>query len=165
MLVSIAGFLTAYEYRMAGIAFFMLAAVAIIAAVIGLTISFGEEKRRQAQEPATGTPRIYRQASCIVEQPLLDKLIKAAAALEQHIQERQWNVDWMDYQQHAALGNRYLGEQKLSEAFSEYCRAMHVLAEAMQQQRSKDKSMRRPERRTLDSPQLSIARLCFFSRL
>jgi hypothetical protein len=77
-----------------------------------------------------------------VEQPLLDKLIKATTALEQHVRERQWNADWMDYQTHAALGNRYLSEQKLADSFGEYCRAMHVLAEALQQQRPKGEEFR-----------------------
>ncbi|HEV3446952.1 MAG TPA: protein phosphatase 2C domain-containing protein [Gemmataceae bacterium] len=140
--VTIAGYLTAYQYRMAGIAFFLVAAIAIILGVIGLSVSFGKEKRRQAQEPVTTRPRMYRQASCTVEQPLLDKLIKATTALEQHVKERQWNADWMEYQTHAALGNRYQTEQKLADSFSEYCRAMHVLAEAMQQQRPKGEEFR-----------------------
>jgi len=142
LLVSLAGLLTAYEYRTLGIGFFVLAAAAIIAGVIGLSITYGKEKRRQAQEPPAAKPRMYRQANCVVDQPLVEKLTKATATLEQQFKERNWTVDWTDYQEHAAQGNKFLSEQKLADAFREYCRAMRILAEALQRQRPRGEDFR-----------------------
>ena len=142
LLVSLAFLLTAYELRMFGMAAFVLAAVAIIAGMIGLGISIGREKQRLAQEPVPARLRMYRQASCVVEQPLLDKLTSATAALEQQTKERQWAVDWMEYQEHSAQGNKLLGEHKLTDAFREYCRAMRILAETLHRQRAKGEDFR-----------------------
>jgi serine/threonine protein phosphatase PrpC len=142
LLVSLAGLLTFYDYRGLGMLFFVLSAVAIIAGVVGFSIFYGKEKRRLALEPTGAPPRMYRQMACEVDQPLLDKLTKATAAMEQQIKERHWTADWEDYQEHAALGNKLLAEQKLGEAFREFCRAMHVLAEALHRQRARGEDFR-----------------------
>jgi hypothetical protein len=85
---------------------------------------------------------MYRQANCVVDEPLVEKLTKATAALEQQFKERNWTVDWTDYQEHAAQGNKFLVEQKLADAFREYCRAMRILAEALQRQRPRGEDFR-----------------------
>ena len=142
LLVTVAAYLTAGQWRAAGIAVFVLGALAILPGILGLVISHGREQRRQAEGPHYPPPRMYRACDCHVDKPLIEKLTKATAALEQQIKEKQWKVDWLEYQEHFALGIKFLGEEKLTDGFRELCRAMRVLAEVLQRQRGKGEDFR-----------------------
>src|SRR5262249_42710129 len=132
LLVILAAYLTAYEHRTAGIASFLLAAPTIVAGITGLMISYSREQRRQAEQTQFPPPRMYREADCRVDRHLIEKLTKANSALEQQIKEKQWQVEWLEYQQHFAQGIKFLGEEKLTDGFRELCRAMRVLADTFQ---------------------------------
>jgi protein phosphatase len=129
--------LTAYEYRTAALGIFLTAAVACLTGVAGLVVAYNQEKRRLAQEPTYPRPRVYRQKSCQVEPPLVEKVTRATAALEELVKERHWTVEWTGFQEHRSLAEKLLGEGNLNDAFRELCRALRLLAEATQRQRPK----------------------------
>src|SRR5207248_3501364 len=57
---------------------FLLAALGILAGLVGLGLDyFREKKRLEGEEEEPTAPRIHRKAVCQVDQPLLDKLARA----------------------------------------------------------------------------------------
>ena len=58
------------------------------------------------EEPDTIELHLYRQTFCKVEQPLLDKLARAQAALEKRLREQGWDADWKAWLERAAQDGR-----------------------------------------------------------
>jgi protein phosphatase len=132
-----AGVLTKYGQSPLNRVAFGLAVASIIAGLVGLLILHNQEKRRLAQQPQYPRPKVYRQSSCQVEQTMVDKLAKGLTTLREQILERQWAMDWTAYQHHCSSAESYVSQGKLADGFREYCRAMHLLAENLQQHRPK----------------------------
>jgi protein phosphatase len=118
---------------------FFLAAVSLVAGMIGLMIHHRHEQLQLADEDRD-PPRIqvYSQTSCQVEMPLLDKLARAEGLLEQRLREKQLDADWSAFQTHHDLAETHLGNGELQDAFREYCRSLFILTEALLRQRSKE---------------------------
>jgi protein phosphatase len=135
LLVGEAALAIYFGMRELGIGSFALAAAAIVAGLIGLAMTLAHERRQNATQPGTSRPKVYRQTPCQVERPLVEKLSKAVKNLKQQIKEKQWEMDWPAFQQHEDLGEKLVGENKLTEGFAEYCRAMRLLAETVQRYR------------------------------
>src|SRR5262249_54441537 len=97
-----------------------------------------KQQERPAEQPYRPRTKTYRQASCEVERPLLDKLMKVEAALVQRGHDKSWGVDWNAHKQHHKLMERHLSKNDLPAAFREACRATQLLTEALAQQRNKE---------------------------
>jgi protein phosphatase len=132
-----AGLLTKYSFYPYNLIVFLVAAGAIVAGVAGLLDVYDEEKRRLAPSPRTPPLPIYRHASCRVEQPLVDELARFVSASKQQLQDKQWDADWTAYQQHTESAQRSASQGNRRDAFREYCRMVHLLAEAIQRHRPK----------------------------
>jgi protein phosphatase len=118
---------------------FLVATLAILAGLVGLGVDyFREKKRLDGEEEDAPPPRIHRQAACLVEQPLLDKLARALEVLRQRADEKHWEPDWNLYQEHNAAAGELLQKGDLPGAFREYCRALLPLTRALQKQRNKE---------------------------
>jgi protein phosphatase len=118
---------------------FVLALAAIVAGVAGLFIHYRRERlRATAEEPDSPAPRIHRQCSCLVEQPLLDRLSRAVRTLRHHAEEKHWAPDWKTYEEHATSAEELLNQGDLPAAFREYCRAMLPLTRVLHKQRNKE---------------------------
>jgi protein phosphatase len=131
--------LTAIQAHSNGLLAFVLAACALLLGLGGLAFHAFSERRRSQKEPAAPPPlNIYRQASCQVDRPMLEKLARAEAALVQWVRDKKWEADWAAYQQHHRLAESHARQDNLAAAFREYCRAMRPLTEAMHRQRRKE---------------------------
>jgi PPM family protein phosphatase len=118
---------------------FLVAALGILAGVVGLGVDyFREKKRLEGEEEEPAAPRIHRKAACQVDQPLLDKLARAVEVLRQRADEKHWEPDWAQYQGHAGAAGELLQKGDRVGAFREYCRAMLPLTRALQKQRNKE---------------------------
>jgi protein phosphatase len=135
LLVGIAAYLYHIAMRPVSIAVFIVAAAAIIGGLGGLVMTLAREKRRLADDPGFSKPKVYRQAPCQTERPLVEKLSKAVKNLKQQIKEKHWEMDWSAYQQHEDAAEALIGQEKLTEGFCEYCRGMRMLAETVQRYR------------------------------
>jgi PPM family protein phosphatase len=140
VLVVGAAWLTADGYRSLGLLVFIVAAPVILAGVAGLFVAYNRENRVPVAEDHS-RPHIYRQAPCVVEQSLLDKVMKAIEALVQQVKDRNWEVEWDDFQGHYDRSRKLLGEGNVVESFRESCRAMRYLADAVQRQRPKGEAV------------------------
>jgi PPM family protein phosphatase len=121
---------------------FLLATAAIIAGGIGLVFFYKKHKAQVEQEEEDDAdrspPKVYRQVSCRVERPLVEKLARANEAMRQRATEREWQPDWNGYQRHQDQAKKHFDEGDLVAAFREHCRALQPLIEVMLSNRSKD---------------------------
>jgi protein phosphatase len=121
-----------------GIPAFLVAAVVIVAGLVGLVFLHRKEQLQAAEEGEHSPPHVYRQAPCRIERGLLDKLARATAALKQRAEEKKWDPDWTAYQRHNDLAQKAVADNDLDGAFREYCRAMRALTEALERHRNKE---------------------------
>ncbi|HTU23696.1 MAG TPA: protein phosphatase 2C domain-containing protein [Gemmataceae bacterium] len=121
---------------------FVLAFAAIVAGLVGLIVHYRRERLRAASEDddEPAAPRIHRQTTCRIQQPLLDRLVRAVKTLHQHAQEKHWSPDWKSYEEHVAAAESLLHKNDLPGAFREYCRALLPLTRALHKQRNKEES-------------------------
>jgi protein phosphatase len=117
---------------------FLLAALAFGVGLVGLLLQNRHDSDSPPDEVETPDLKIHRQAACGIELPLLKKLAKAEALLEDRIRDRQWTADWDDCKKHHDLAEMHLNAGLLTDAFREFCRAMRPLSEALQRQRHKE---------------------------
>jgi PPM family protein phosphatase len=130
------------QFEGAAVFVFLLAVVAIVAGLAGLVLHYQREKE-SAERPGdgfAGKPHVYRSAPCRIEGVLLDKLAKAVVALQQRVNEKQWEADWVDYERHRGLADDLRGKGDVTGAFREYCRAMRPLTQALGKHRHKEES-------------------------
>jgi protein phosphatase len=132
-----AALLNYHNLPFGGLVFFV-AALCLSAGLVGLLIHHKQEQEQLANEPDPPRINVYHQTSCAIEQPLLDKLLKAEAGLKERIRERHLEVDWETFQQHHDLAEAHQGRSDLPETFREHCRALGVLTEAVLKQRNKE---------------------------
>ncbi|MHB1426394.1 MAG: protein phosphatase 2C domain-containing protein [Gemmataceae bacterium] len=121
---------------------FVLAFAAIAAGLTGLLLHYRRERQRAAvEDDDAGAPHIYRKVSCRIEQPLLDRLIRAVNTLRQYAVEKNWSPDWKSYEEYVAAAEE-LQQQggDLADIFREYCRALLPLTRALHKQRNKEES-------------------------
>jgi hypothetical protein len=138
VLVSCATFLGSRELPGA-VFFFLLGAVAILAGMVGLGVAYLREKAREAIEvEELPPPRVHRRASCRIEQDLLEKLALQVEALRLRADEKHWEPDWSQFDEHRTRAEEFLQGKDLAAAFREYCRAMLPLTRALQKQRHKE---------------------------
>jgi PPM family protein phosphatase len=121
---------------------FVLAFAAIVAGLAGLILHYRRERLRAANEDEDeqALPRIHRQTTCRIQQPLLDRLIRAVKTLQQYAQEKNWSPDWKIYEDYVAAAESLLQQNDLPGAFREYCRALLPLTRALHKQRNKEES-------------------------
>ncbi|MGH7172547.1 MAG: PP2C family protein-serine/threonine phosphatase [Gemmataceae bacterium] len=121
---------------------FVVAFAAIVAGLVGLTLHYRRERLRAAnedeEEPAP--PRIHRQTTCLIQQPLLDRLVLAVKTLHQYALEKQWSPDWKSYEDHITAAKSSTQQNDLPGTFREYCRALLPLTRALHKQRNKEES-------------------------
>jgi PPM family protein phosphatase len=117
---------------------FFVASIIIISSLVGLILQVQRDKKKKSDDSDHPPPQIYRSSTCLIEKPLLDKLIRANQAVRDHALEKQWDVDWDGYhvQQEFADSLRHQGD--LDSSFREFCRAMRILLEALHRQRNKE---------------------------
>jgi protein phosphatase len=135
VLAAAAGVLTYYQISFINMAVFVLAALAISAGLIGLVLFYNEEKRRLVTEEVYSPPHIYRQATCQLDRPLVEKMAKAALNLKQQLQEKQWDADWAAQQHYQQEAESHLSRENLEDSFRAYARSVRLLLEALQRQR------------------------------
>ena len=116
---------------------FVVAVAAIGVSLFGLGIRGQRGAEEPAEEPEPPKLRIYRSTRCKIEQPLLDKLIKAESNLEQRLREADAEAGGPEYQERHAGADKALAQGDLATAFREHCRAMHLLLKSFNQQRQK----------------------------
>jgi serine/threonine protein phosphatase PrpC len=119
---------------------FTLAALAILAGIVGLAVHYLHQKNNPAAEPYRPRTRVYRQASSQVDRLLLDRLARAESALRQRARDQHWDVDWDAQERHEEEAEKNLTMGDLTAAFREYCRAMQPLTAALERQRKKEEA-------------------------
>ena len=91
----------------------------IMGGVAGLIVTQTQEHRQRRQEPDTVELHLYRQTFCKVEQPLLDKLARAQAALEKRLREKAWDADWKACEDHRRQAEQFLRSGQMVDACRE----------------------------------------------
>jgi protein phosphatase len=123
-----------------GLPMFLLAAAALIAGLIGLMITHKHEQLEKAADPGPPEINVYSQAPCRIERPMVDKMLRAEAILEQRARDKQVDVDWDAYQRQHELAASQARANALPAAFREYCRSVGLLTEALLKERGKEEA-------------------------
>ncbi len=117
---------------------FVLAFAAIGAGLFGLGQHGPRDRRAAERAPAAPELHIYRTAHCRIEQPLLDKLIKAETGLEQRLPEIAGEAAGQEFRMVRTEAEKASAAGDLTAAFREHCRAMHILLRSFNAQRHKE---------------------------
>lgn len=117
---------------------FVLAALAIVGGMVGLLFQARQEKTTEDQPSLPTALHIHRQAECAIQLPMLQKLARAEANLQEKLRARDWQVDWDASLRHREQAQSLMAKGDLSHAFREYCLAMRPLAEAVERERHKE---------------------------
>jgi protein phosphatase len=121
-----------------GTALFVLAALTFGAGLVWLLQQSRQENQPSTFENDDQELHIHRQVLCSIELPLLKKLARAEAILEDRIRDRNWTADWADCKKHIEMAEQFQRKGSLMESFREYCRSILPLTEALQRQRQKE---------------------------
>jgi protein phosphatase len=116
---------------------FVLAALALVAGMVGLLAHHAEEKRRASLEADRPTPKIHRSQPCAIDRAMLDKVARAAQGLKQQALEKGWEADWDTYASLYDVAETHLSRGDRIAAFRDFCRAMQTLLAATRNQRGK----------------------------
>ena len=117
-----------------------LPALLYASGLIGLGLHTRREKTAPANEPEPMPLNVYRATRCRIEQPILEKLVKAELAMKQRLQEQEQDIAWPEYQQLHDKAQECVLRGDLTAAFREHCRAMHLLIRTFNQQRHKEET-------------------------
>jgi protein phosphatase len=122
------------------ISLFVLAVPAVAAGVIGFIAHYRHEQTRPPSDDDEPRPpaQAHRRRPCRIERPLLERLVRALKALRQRADEKHWEPDWNQFQEHHATADDLLKKDDLPGAFREYCRAMLPLTRALHERRQKE---------------------------
>lgn len=143
LLAAVAVFLLMENLKIAGVLSMVLAALSIIAGLIGLYLQHQRDMRLEDSEAEfSAKPRTYRQVTCPIEKPLVEKLARAETNLKTQIETKSWDVDWQSYKEHHNLAEKHVEQNNLAGAFREYCRAMTPLLDTLHKQRGKGEEFR-----------------------
>jgi len=121
-----------------GMLLFVLAIGAVGGGLVGLVVHYRRERNRQDTEEDLPPPRAHRRRVCKIERPLLDKIVRALQALRKRADEKRWEPDWNQFQEHHNRADELMKQNDLSGAFREYCRAMLPLTRALHERRQKE---------------------------
>jgi serine/threonine protein phosphatase PrpC len=117
---------------------FVLATAAIGAGLFGLGLHGPRDARPADAQPAAPELHIYRSARCKIEQPLLDKLIKAEGILEQRLPEIATEDAGREFRELRDRADKALAAGDLATGFRDHCRAMHVQLRTFNAHRHKE---------------------------
>ncbi len=119
---------------------FAMAFVPCVVGLIGLIVHQQREQKARQQSTTEHETRIHRQASCELDETLVQKLNQACEKLKSRAEEMEWDPDYTLYDEHRKQAEQSLQAGELAEAFQELCRAMTPLCEAFQRHTSKEES-------------------------
>jgi hypothetical protein len=89
------------------------------------------------KKPKDGPPPIFRSVQCQVERPMVDRFAQSAQSFQELAVEEKWKVDWTELGQRQTAAAGALAEDRYSDAFVEYCRAISLLAEGLRAAKEK----------------------------
>ena len=117
---------------------FALAAAALVAGLAGLGLNVFRERHQPPAGPEQRPVQVYRQSSCRVDKPLVERMAAAEAALSRWAREHHWEVDWEANQKDRELAEGFQRQGDLTAAFREYCRAVRPFTEVLLRERFRD---------------------------
>ncbi len=141
LLAAVAAWLT-YE-NLPGYGFvFLLAALCLVSGMVGLLIHHKQEQEELANAPEPPEIHVYHQTSTEIQQPMLDKMVRAEDLLRERIRDKQITVDWDNFKKHHDLAEVHKSRGEPQETFREYCRALRILSEAVLKLHNKGEGFR-----------------------
>jgi protein phosphatase len=121
---------------------FAVAAVAIVAGLVGLAFHYHRETRRQgraeSEKPKRTDPKVYRRSVCRIEAPLVEKLSRVFDILSARADERNWEADRETSLEHRKRADEAVQGDDLTGAFRELCLATLPFTRALGRYRQKE---------------------------
>jgi len=123
-----------------------LAAVSIIAGLVGLILHARKQKQEADIEPeAPRRQNVYRDHVCHIDKHLVEKLEKLGTNLIEQLDGKSIPLDLETYEKHHEAALRYLQEGDLLVSFREQCRALYGLAHTFNNNRPREEAGFKPK--------------------
>lgn len=120
---------------------FALAAVGIVAGIIGLILHFRKGANRSDTSDAPGELHIYKDYDFEHNTPLINRFAEVDAQLSEMLKDRaDGDVDWTAHAKWTAATAEQLTKADPVAAFRAKCKAVEVLATAINRERSKEEA-------------------------
>jgi len=119
-----------------GKATYILAAVVVVAGLLGLFIEHRREKSQIVEAPPP-MARVHRQTNCKIDRETVDKLARSSESLRQRASDLQTEADRATYRQHADAAAKFLETGDFTAAFREHCRAMRSVMDVFARLKTK----------------------------
>jgi serine/threonine protein phosphatase PrpC len=120
---------------------FMLAAAAIIAGIIGLSMTLmGEKTESDEKKPWKPRRRVYSHAAARIDPALLEKIAAVHQALSERMRAKDWGIDWDAYTRQVQAAEAVDSKGNPLEAFRAHCKALVVLTEVFRIHRRKEEA-------------------------
>jgi PPM family protein phosphatase len=121
----------------------VLGFLAVAGGLAGLIMHAKKQQAEEAKEPDIPERlNIYREYACMIERPLVDKLLKMGAHLREQLEGRPYTVDWSSYKKYNDAAQQCLQEGDLLSSFREQCRALLGLAQCFNRNRPREEGFR-----------------------
>lgn len=134
-----ATFLRRVQWTELAIVLFAIALIGVLAGVVGFIMHYRNERDKPESEDENRPPaKAHRRRPCKIEKTLLDKLVRALKTLRVRADEKHWEPDWNQFQEHHTAADELMQQNDLPGAFREYCRAMLPLTRALHERRQKE---------------------------
>jgi protein phosphatase len=122
---------------------FLLAAAAIVAGIIGLSMTLMGDKADEpvdAKKPWKPRRRVYSHAAARIDEALLEKIAQVHTALSERMRSKDWGIDWDAYTRQAQAAEALNGKAEPLEIFRAHCKALSVLTEVFRTHRKKEEA-------------------------
>ncbi len=123
-------------------AFFVCAAIFVLAGLVGLVLVTIRERQEPPPEPERRGPRVYRPVRCAADPALIEQLSRALKSLETRVRENKWPLDWDRYREHSTGARALLERRRFPEAYREHSLALLMLLDALDSQRSREEAFK-----------------------
>jgi serine/threonine protein phosphatase PrpC len=142
LMALVAIFLHILSMSVTALLVFIVAAIALLAGIIGLLIQNFRETQVVTKEPEERPLQVYRQTPCPLDAQTFEKLAQSAKSLEDGIKEKSWEYDARTYEEKIKSAQNLFRQNRFSDAFREQCRAMLVLMDAVHRYRGKNEDFK-----------------------
>jgi protein phosphatase len=140
-LAIVALLLVASEWKQTAVATFILSGSVLFAGIFGLVQKYRRDAENAPEQPV-GPPQVYRENSCAIDVPLMERLMQTEKGLVELTRQKNWPMNWDAHSKHHSAAILAFQQGDLKLAFTEMARALAVLLAVLREHRQRDEQFK-----------------------